>query len=621
MSRRIAIVGAGQSGLQLGLGLLGAGHDVTLVSNRTAEQLATGQVQSSQCMFESALETERALGLDFWSEECPPVEGIALAVPAADGSGAKAIDWAARLDGPAQSVDQRLKLSGWLGEYERRGGRLVLREAGVDDVERLARDHDLVVVATGKGELGGLFARDVEKSPYDTPQRALALTYVRGMEPRPAFSAVCFNLIPGVGEYFVFPALTTNGPCEIMVFEGVIGGPMDCWADVLTPEEHLARSLEILERFLPWEHARSAGVELTDPGGILTGRFAPTVRHPVARLPSGAFVLAMADAAVLNDPITGQGSNNAAKCAEIYLERVLAHDDDPFDERWMQQTFDHYWRGYAQWVVSWTNAVLAPPQPHVLQLLEAAQEIPALAATIANGFDDPRTFYPWWFDEHEAGRLIETKRLQDVRGLDVRGLRHALGQFATGVTVVTTRDAAGRRHRELVHVPLARAAARALVPRPRLLEPRRVPRLHVLRRQRALRESAPPLAAVRDARGREVRRVGRRAGRAVRHAAPRGRARPPRLPSRPPARGRRPRDPGRRDRELRGVRRGAARLPLRLVPGHHAPPRPLARGGTAGSPTGPLLYLCGEETRTRRSGESAVSPARTTVCVSQIDAG
>ncbi|HXH98347.1 MAG TPA: styrene monooxygenase/indole monooxygenase family protein, partial [Gaiellaceae bacterium] len=324
MARRIAIVGAGQSGQQLALGLLDAGHEVTLVSNRTAEQLATGQVQSSQCMFESALETERALGLDFWREECPPVEGISFAVPAGAADGTKAIEWAARLDGPAQSVDQRLKLSGWLAEYERRGGRLVLQEAGLDDVERLARDHELVVVATGKGELGGLFARDVEKSPYDLPQRALALTYVRGMEPRPGFSAVCFNLIPGVGEYFVFPALTTNGPCEIMVFEGVPGGPLDCWADVRTPQEHLARSLEILERFLPWEHERAAGVELTDPGGVLTGRFAPTVRHPVARLPSGAAVLAMADAAVLNDPITGQGSNNAAKCAEIYLERILA---------------------------------------------------------------------------------------------------------------------------------------------------------------------------------------------------------------------------------------------------------------------------------------------------------
>ena len=67
--------------------------------------------------------------------------------------------------------------------------------------------------------------------------RALALTYVKGMEPRAEYSAVCFNLVPGVGEYFVFPALTTTGDCQIMVFEGIPGGPMDCWGDVTTPEE------------------------------------------------------------------------------------------------------------------------------------------------------------------------------------------------------------------------------------------------------------------------------------------------------------------------------------------------------------------------------------------------
>ena len=444
MARRIAIVGAGQSGLQLALGLVDAGYEVTLVSNRTAEQLATGRVQSSQCMFGTALETERALGLDYWGEACPPVEGIALAVASADGDRGKAIDWAARLDRPAQSVDQRLKLSGWLREYERRGGRLQVQEAGVDDLERLTSENELVVVATGRGELGGLFPRDAERSPYTTPQRALALTYVRGMEPRPGFSAVCFNLIPGIGEYFVFPALTANGPCEIMVFEGVPGGPMDRWDDVRTPVEHLAHSLELLERFLPWERARCAGVELTDARGTLTGRLVPTIRHPVAHLPSGTPVLAMADAVVLNDPITGQGSNNAAKCAEIYLERVLAHDDDAFDERWMQQTFDHYWLGYAQWVVSWTNALLAPPKPHVMTLLESAQEIPALASAIANGFDDARTFYPWWFDADEASRLIEAKRAQAARGLDVRELRNAFGQFATGVTVITARAGDGR---------------------------------------------------------------------------------------------------------------------------------------------------------------------------------
>ena len=86
MGRRIAIVGAGQSGLQLGLGLLGVGHSVTLVSNRTAAEVLTGPVQSSQCMFESALATERAMGLDAWAAECPPVDGIALTTADPDGS-------------------------------------------------------------------------------------------------------------------------------------------------------------------------------------------------------------------------------------------------------------------------------------------------------------------------------------------------------------------------------------------------------------------------------------------------------------------------------------------------------------------------------------------------------
>ncbi len=442
MSRRIAIVGAGQSGLQLALGLLGEGYEVTLVTNQTSEQVRRGWVQSSQCMFATALATERALGLDFWSRTCPQIDGIAFAGAAPDGG--KAIEWEARLDSPAQSVDQRLKLSRWLEEYERRSGGLIVREATVDDLEDYARSHELVVVATGRGSLAGLFPRDEANSPFQVPQRTLALTYVRGMEPRRDYPAVSFNAIPGVGEYFVFPALTTSGECEIMVFEAIPGGPMDRWDDVRTPAEHLARSLEILERLIPWEYAPCRRAELTDERGVLTGRFTPVVHEPVAELPSGAAVLAMADAVVLNDPITGQGSNNAAKCAEIYLERVLSRGEDRFDPQWMRQTFDYYWRSYAKWVVRWTNAMLAPPPEHVLRLLSAAQELPALAATIAAGFDDPRTLNPWWFDPEEAERLIAEKRSERARGLDLRELRNALGQFATGVTVITARDRDGR---------------------------------------------------------------------------------------------------------------------------------------------------------------------------------
>ncbi len=442
--RRVAVVGAGQSGTQLALGLLGAGYEVTLVSNRTPDDLRAGRVLSSQCMFGTALQTERALGLDRWEQDCPPVEGISFAVP--DGAGGTQVSWAARLDAPAQSVDQRLKVPAWIEEFEEAGGRLVIEEAGEPELERHAREQELVVVATGKGDLGRLFRPDPEKSPYDRPQRALALTYVTGMTPRPEFSAVCFNLIPGVGEYFVFPALTTTGPCEIMVFEGIPGGPLDCWEDVRTPEEHLARSRWILETFLPWEAERCRDVELTDPLGVLTGRFAPAVRHPVGTLPSGASLLGMADAVVLNDPITGQGSNNAAKCAEAYLESILARGDGPFTAEWMQQSFDRYWRGYAQWVTQWTNALLAPPKPHVLELLGAAGELPSLAGTIVNGFDDPRSFFPWWFDPDEAARLIEEKRRRQEQGrFDRRELRRALGQFATGVTVVTARAGDGRR--------------------------------------------------------------------------------------------------------------------------------------------------------------------------------
>jgi NAD(P)-dependent dehydrogenase (short-subunit alcohol dehydrogenase family) len=225
---KILIVGAGQAGLQLAFGLVEDGHDVTVVSNRTPEDVRDGRVMPSQCMFDAALQTERDVGINLWEDECPPIDGISLAVPSPDGSGVKAIDWSSRLDGYAQSVDQRVKIPGWMEKLEEQGGKIVLDDVGVDDLERHTQEYDLVVVAAGKGEIVRLFARDAERSPYDQPMRALALTYVTGMTPRPEYSAVCFNLVPTVGEYFVFPALTTTGACEIMVFEGIPGGPMDC---------------------------------------------------------------------------------------------------------------------------------------------------------------------------------------------------------------------------------------------------------------------------------------------------------------------------------------------------------------------------------------------------------
>jgi hypothetical protein len=398
---KVLIVGGGQSGLQLAIGLRQHDVDVTVVQNRTGADIRDGRVMSSQCMFANSLDTERRLGINFWEEECPPVEGISFSVPHPELPGEKAISFASRLDRYAQATDQRVKFPRWMEHFESIGGTLELGEATVDDLERHVDEHDLVIVAAGKGDIARMFDRDAERSPYEQPMRALALTYVTGMTPRPEYSAVCFNLAPGAGEYFVFPSLTTTGPCEIMVFEGVPGGPMDCWGDVETPEQHLERSVEILDKFFPWEAERCRDVQLTDDNGILVGRFPPTVRKPVGTLPSGKPVLGMADVVVLNDPVTGQGSNNAAKCANAYLDSILERAPGPFDARWMQETFDRYW-AYASAVTAWTNALLSPPPPHVLEILGAAGQDQRIAHRFVNGFDDPRDYAEWFMDPAKA---------------------------------------------------------------------------------------------------------------------------------------------------------------------------------------------------------------------------
>lgn len=406
--RKIAIIGGGQAGMPVAFGLLEKGYDVTLFTNRTPDQIRAGRVMSSQCMFANALDVERRLGLNYWENDCPPVEGIGFALPDPEQPNTKAIDWSGRLDRVAQATDQRIKMPVWLEEFERRGGKVIYEDIGVTELERISNEYELTLLAAGKGDVVRLFERDTSRSPFDKPQRALALTYVHGLRPTPEYSQVSFNFIPGVGEYFVFPSLTLSGPCDIMVFEGVIGGPLDRFRDTQSPQDHLDRSLSFLKEYLPWEAERTQHCELTDEQGYLAGSFPPTVRKPVLTLPSGNIVLGMGDAVVVNDPITGQGSNNAAKCAQVYLDRILEHGEQPFDQQWMEGTFEKYW-DYAQQVVQWTNSMLLPPTPAALALLTAADQQPRLAHFMANAFNDPPVLFPAWTDLAEAQKRISAQ--------------------------------------------------------------------------------------------------------------------------------------------------------------------------------------------------------------------
>ena len=403
--RKITIIGAGQAGLQLGIGLLSAGLDVTLVSNRTADQMASGRVMSSQSMYDMAVGYERELGLAWWDQSCPPITGVHIRAGGNDG--VTLIDWRSPMRAPGQSVDQRIKMPAWMAEFERRGGHLLIEDAGLPELERYAAVSDLVIVSTGKGEVGKLFERDAGRSVFDGPQRTISLTYVHGMKPRKDYSALNISINPGIGEYVNFPALTHTGPCDIINLECIPGGPMDRWDEADTPQAHLKLAVELIREFFPWEAERCADLRLTDELGTLVGRVTPTVRKVVGRLPSGAAVMGMADVLVLNDPITGQGSNNASKCAALYMEAIVKQGDRPFDEGWMNATFETYW-DYAQWVTRFTNTHLLPPPEQVLRVFGACGQNPALAARVANAFDDPKSLAPWYYDPVEAERFIES---------------------------------------------------------------------------------------------------------------------------------------------------------------------------------------------------------------------
>ncbi|MEV4864069.1 styrene monooxygenase/indole monooxygenase family protein [Streptomyces ossamyceticus] len=401
--RKILVVGAGQSGLQLALGLQSHGYEVTLMSNRTADEIRHGRVMSTQCMFQTALQHERDLGLNFWESQAPRMTGIGVSV---SGPGAeRLVDWVGRLDGYAQSVDQRVKMAGWLDTFAQRGGQLVVHGAAVSDLDYFARVYDLVLVAAGKGELVSMFARDAARSPFTRPQRSLAAAYVHGLEPRPEHPdhevARC-NLVPGVGELFVTSTLTTSGRADLLFWEGVPGGPVDVFQGVTDPAEHLALTLDLMERFVPWDHARTGRVELTDAGGVLAGRYTPVVRQPVAHLPGGGLAFGVADVVVANDPLTGQGANTASKCAAAYLRAILDHGDAEFDEAWMRRTFERFWAQTAGPATKWTNAMLGEPPEHVLTLIGAAGALPRVADRFANGFDDPADFENYFFEAEKT---------------------------------------------------------------------------------------------------------------------------------------------------------------------------------------------------------------------------
>ncbi|MBL8672387.1 MAG: FAD-binding oxidoreductase [Alphaproteobacteria bacterium] len=402
--RKICIVGAGYAGLLLGHGLLARGYDVTIVTDRTADEVRSGRIMSNQCLWGDSLALERELGLELWGAACPPIPGFDTHVLAPDGTVLHR--FLAPLTSPGQSLDQRLKFAAWTELFAARGGRLSIMQVGADEIEALAASYDLVICAAGKGrgEMKRFFEIDPARTRYDAPQRFGASIHVRGRRPGDGRDAdyETWAVIPGVGEFWIFPTLTVHGPGHVICLEGVPGGPLDVWHDVKGPEAHRRGVLALLEQWLPAESARCRDVALVDDKAFLSGGVAGAVARPVRVLASGRAVLAVGDAFVLNDPISQQGANSAARAARLYIERIVARADRPFDRAWMEETAARFW-DYARWAVRLTELYLQPSD-RFLDVFRLSARSPRMARMLADSNNDVAPFVAYLDAPERSGR-------------------------------------------------------------------------------------------------------------------------------------------------------------------------------------------------------------------------
>jgi flavin-dependent dehydrogenase len=405
--RKILIVGAGQAGLQLALSLQGQGYDVTVMSARTADEIRNGWPTSTQVMMYRALDKERDVELNLWDGAATPIGGIGFNLSPAPG--VSAFSFSGAWDRPGNSVDQRVKMPTWIELFEQRGGRVIYHSVMTSDLAGLTPMYDLTIIAAGKGEIVEMFDRDAERSFYSRPARNLAVIYVNGVavpegvtEPR-----MRVNLRPEAGEYLHMPSYTLTGPADVLLMEAVPGGPFDIFSDRPAPDEHLRRLKALLLEHFPWEGELFAAAEPTDARASLVGAFPGTVRRPYAEVAPGSYVFGIGDVVVVNDPISGQGANNAAISASLYYNAILDRGEAPFTPQWMQETFDSFW-AHAQNSCILTQMMLEPMPVHAQQVLGAASQFQEIADRFANIFIHPATIHDFLLDPAKAAGYVES---------------------------------------------------------------------------------------------------------------------------------------------------------------------------------------------------------------------
>ena len=388
----IGIIGGGIGGTHLGLFLRQHGVTATIYSAKTPAEHLAARITNVVCRSGTTRARERALGVDFWDAAAPDLEQFVVTV-----NGPRPLTFSGALNPSTHVVDMRIYWARLLEEFAQRGGSLVFRTLDAGDVEELSTRHDLVVVASGRGALSNLFPRLPEHSPFENPQRVVLAALFRGIAyPKPlAFQAIVNR---GHGEILDFPLFSFEPGLTALGMEAARGGAFAVLSRFHRSRfdeqrsEFEATVLSLLRDYAPSVYARidTKRFAVARPLDIGYVAITPVVRRGYARLSNGRTVLALGDAHITMDPVTGQGANKASHAA--FVAGAAIRESSVFDEDFCARVSQRMCE-YALPVSDACNARLMPPAPHVADLLAAAARHQAVADFYTGSFNDPDRFW------------------------------------------------------------------------------------------------------------------------------------------------------------------------------------------------------------------------------------
>ncbi len=388
MSKKIGIIGAGTGGLHLGLYLRQNDVDVTIFTDRPAEDYASMRLPNTVAHHAVTIDRENALGVNHWDSDEVGYFGHNYYIGTPE-----PMQFYGDLHGPSRAVDYRMYLPLLMDDFEARGGKLEIRSISKDDLTELSEQFDLLVVSTGKGT-GDLFPKVPELSPHTAPQRQLCVGIFKGIAQREN-RAVTMYFSPGAGEMIEIPTLTFNGLQNALVMENIPGGDLEVLAHTKyddDPAAFKALLLEKLEKHYPtcFERIDVDEFDLANSSlDILQGGVVPGVRETSAVLPNGRMVVALGDVQATVDPVLGQGANMASHAAVILGEEIVANH--VFDARFVEHV-DARRNNRVHSATQWTNFMMAALEsfpPEFQAFVGALNASPELASTFTDNFNYP----------------------------------------------------------------------------------------------------------------------------------------------------------------------------------------------------------------------------------------